>query len=257
MKKIIALLVIAVFMNSFVANQMVVKGAESNKIAIELCKSANTWEEYKDIFEDFQCERKDFIGRTLKKLPQEIEGLSTFTKISYGIKDEEADELADAIQYATSLYSNSEIGHLRFSIEKEDLNSPYSQIDIVVEDNPLTHIGNAVKCAGVPYYSNIDQYRAGKNMNYYKGQGICYTCGVAYWNPNGTLEKMEYIPYNEVGQLNDTQKLKIDKSFDGTILILLCTTDTLLGWTSIDGLFQYEDAMGNMTFYNPEFLYYK
>lgn len=126
-----------------------------------------------------------------------------------------------------------------------------------MQDNILTHIGNVVKCYDIPYYSDIDKYMAGKDANYYQGQIICYTCGVEYWNPYGTLEKKEYIPYDKVGQLKDEQKPEIDKDFDGTILILLCTTDTLLGWTSIDGLFQYEDAMGNMEFYNPDFIRYK
>lgn len=259
MKKITTLLVVATLMTSFIGNQIVVNAAESHKTAAELCKSANTWEEYKEIFEDFQCEREDFLGRVLKELPEKTEELSTFIGgISYGgIKDEEVDEFSDVIRYATSLYSNSETGHLRFSVEKKDLEGPYSQVDVVIEDNSLTHIGNVVKCYDIPYYSNVDKYLAGKDAYYYKGQIICYTCGVAYWNPDGTLEKMEYIPFNEVAQLKDEQKPQIDKDFNGTILILLCTTDTLLGWTNLDGLFQYEDAMGNMEFYNPDFISYK
>lgn len=56
--------------------------------------------------------------------------------------------------------------------------------------------------------------------------------------------------------MNKSQK--IDREFKGKILVLLCTTDTVLGWTSIDGLYQYEDVTGNMEFYNPDFIsYYK
>ena len=166
MKKITTLLAVVILMTSFIGNQMiVVNAAEVDKTAYELCKSANTWEEYKEIFEDFQYERGDFLGHVLKELPEKT-------------KD-------------------------------------------------------------------------------YNGQIICYTCGVAYWNPDGTLEKMEYIPFNEVAQLKDEQKPQIDKEFEGTILILLCTTDTILGWTSLDGLYQYENAMGNMEFYNPDFIRYK
>ena len=167
------------------------------------------------------------------------------------------DEFADAIYYATSLYSKSKTGNLRFSVDKKDLEGPYSQVDAFIEDNALTHIGNVVKCYDIPYYSNVDKCLSGKEAHYYKGQRICYTCGVAYWNPDGTLEKMEYIPFNEVAQLKDEQKPQIDKEFEGTILILLCTTDTILGWTSLDGLYQYENAMGNMEFYNPDFIRYK
>lgn len=167
------------------------------------------------------------------------------------------DEFVDAICYATSLYSKSKTGHLRFLVEKKDLEGPYSQVDAFIEDNALTHIGNVVKCYDIPYYSNVDKYLTGKDAYYYNGQIICYTCGVAYWNPDGTLEKMEYIPFNEVAQLKDEQKPQIDKEFEGTILILLCTTDTILGWTSLDGLYQYENAMGNMEFYNPDFIRYK
>jgi len=162
------------------------------------------------------------------------------------------EEFADAICYATSLYNNSEMGHLRLSVEKKDLKGPYSQVDVFIEDNPLTHIGNVVKCYNIPYYSNVDKYLAGKNAYYYKGQIICYTCGVAYWNPDGTLEKMEYVPFDEVAQLKDNQKPRINRDFDGKILILLCTTDTILGWADIEGLYQYEDAMGNMEFHNPD-----
>ena len=237
---------------------LVVNAAEVDKTAYELCKSANTWEEYKEIFENFQYERGDSLGRILKALPKEIENSSTFiAALSYGgIKDEEVDEFADAIRYATSLYNNNKTGHLRFFVEKKDLEAPYSQVDAFIEDNALKHIGNVVKCYDIPYYSNVNNYLTGKNAYYYK-EILCYTCGVAYWNPDGTLEKMEYIPFDEVAQLKDSQKSKIDRNFDGTILILLSTTDTLLGWTSIDGLFQYEDATGNMEFYNPYFIVYK
>ena len=260
MKKITTLLLVAILMTSFIGNQMiVVNAAEVDKTAYELCKSANTWEEYKEIFEDFQCERGDFLGRVLKELPEKTEDLSTFIgAISYGgIKDEEVDEFTEAIRYATSLYSNSEIGHLRFSVEKKDLEGPYSQVDAFIEDNPLTHIGNVVKCYDIPYYSNVDKYLADKDAYYYKKQIICYTCGVSYWNPDGTLKKMEYIPFSKVAQLKDEQKPQIDQEFEGTILILLCTTDTILGWADIEGLYQYEDAMGNMEFYNPDFIRYK
>lgn len=259
MKKITTLLVVAIFMTSLLGKQIVVNATESNKTAAELCKSANTWEEYKEIFENFQCERGDFLGRVLKELPKKTEELSTFIgAISYGgIKDEEVDEFTEAIRYATSLYNNSEMGHLRFSVEKKDLEGPYSQVDAFIEDNPLTHIGNVVKCYDIPYYSNVDKCLSGKEAHYYKGQIICYTCGVAYWNPDGTLEEMENIPFDEVVQLKDSQKPQINRNFDGEVLILLCTTDTLLGWANLEGLYQYEDAMGNMEFYNPDFIRYK
>lgn len=258
MKKITALLVVAILVTSLMGNQMIANAEESGKTAYELCQSVSTWEEYKEIFEDFQCERDDFLGHVLKELPEKIDGLSTFMAFGYGgIKDEEIDAFEESIRYATSLYSNSETAHLRFSVEKKDLEGPYSRVDVFTEDNKLTHIGNVVKCYDIPYYSCVDNYLCGKNACYYKKQIICYTCGVAYWNPDGTLEKMEYIPFDEVAKLKDEQKPQIDRDFDGTILILLCTTDTLLGWTSLDGLFQYEDAMGNMEFYNPYFIRYE
>lgn len=139
---------------------LVVNAAEVDKTAYELCKSANTWEEYKEIFENFQYERGDSLGRILKALPKEIENSSTFiAALSYGgIKDEEVDEFADAIRYATSLYNNNKTGHLRFFVEKKDLESPYRQVDAFIEDNALTHIGNVVKCYDIPYYSNVNNY---------------------------------------------------------------------------------------------------
>ena len=68
---------------------------------------------------------------------------------------------------------------------------------------------------------------------------------------------MEYIPFDEVAQLNDSKKPQINRDFDGEVLILLCTTDAILGWVNLEGLYQYEDAMGNMEFYNPDFIRYK
>ena len=224
---------------------------ESHITAAELCKSANTWEEYKATFKEFQCEQGDFLGKILKDLSEKIEDLSTFMgTLSYsGINDSEVDEFVDVIRHATDLYSNSETGHLRFSVEKMDLNAPYSQVNVFVKDIPLTNVGNVVLCYDIPYYSNIDTYMAGQDANFYDGQLMCYTCGVSYWNPDGTLAKMEYIPYDKVAQLKDEQKPQIDINFEGTILVLLCTTDSLLGWTGLDGLYQYEDATGNMEFF--------
>lgn len=255
MKKIATLLMATILMTSFVGKSATVLAAE--KTAYELCKSAHNWKEYKKIFEDFQYEREDFLGSILKELPEKTEDLSTFTEgIGYGgIKDEEVDKFADAICYATSLYN--EEGYLRLSVKKKDLEGPYSQVNVDVQNSELTHIGNVVMCYGIPYYSCFDNYLCGKNKNYYEGQEMCYTCGIEYWNSNGTLEKMEYIPFDDVAQLKDSQKPSIDKSFDGTILILLCTTDSLLGWTSLEGLYQYEDGIGNMEFYNPDVISYK
>lgn len=255
MKRIITLVITAIFMFAFIGNT--VNAAEANQNAAELCKSVNTWEEYKEAFEDFQYVRGDFLGSVLKNLPERIAKVSTYSGFGYGgIEDERLSEFVDCITYAISLYSNSEIGHLKFSIDIEDLEGPYSQVDVTTEDIPLSHIGNVVKCYEIPYYSNINEYMEDKNANYYEGQILCYTCGVAYWNSDGTLEKMEYIPFEEVAQLKDEEKPKIDREFDGNILILLCTTDTFLGWTSLDGLSQYEDSMGNMEFYNPDFISY-
>lgn len=107
------------------------------------------------------------------------------------------------------------------------------------------------------YKSIIQSTMARQDANYYTGQIMCYTCGVSYWNPDGTLAKMEYIPYDKVAHLKDEQKPKIDINFEGTILILLCTTDSLLGWADLNGLYQYEDAKGNMKFYNPDFIRYR
>ena len=84
------------------------------------------------------------------------------------------------------------------SVEKKDLEGRYRQVDAFIEDNPLTHIGNVVKCYDIPYYSNVDKCLSGKEAHYYKGQRICYTCGVAYRNQDGTLEKMEYIDYKNI-----------------------------------------------------------
>lgn len=259
MKKFSTLLLAVILMiSNFVGNvqSMATAATVESKTAVELCKSANTWEEYKEIFEEFQCERGDFLGSMLKDLPKKIANSSTFSgTIGYGgIKDSEVDEFAEAIQQAIALYS--ETGHLRFSVKKKNLKSPYSQVDLFVEDKPLTHIGNVVKCYNIPYYDNVDKYMTGQDSNFYEGQ-LCYTCGVSYWNPDGTLANMEYIPYDKVAQLKDKQKPQIDKDFEGTILILLCTTDSLLGWTSLDGLYQYEDATGVMVFYNPDFIRYR
>lgn len=257
MKKITTLL-LAIFMTSLIGTQTV--NAAEDKTAYELCKSAKSWEEYKQLFEDFQPDREDNLGRALKEFPKHTEELSTFRGgPGYGgIKDEEVDEFFEAISYATYLYNNSETAHIRFSsVEKKDLEGPYSQVDTIIADNPLTHIGNVVICSDIPYYSSIDYYLANKNPHYYKGGIICYTCGVSYWNPDMTFEKTDYIPYDKVAELKDEQKPIIEREFDGEVIILLCTTDTILGWAGLDGLYQYEDAMGNMEFYNPYFITYK
>lgn len=195
MKKITTLLVLAIFMSSFMRTPIIANAAEGDKTAYELCKSANTWEEYKEVFENFQVDREDLLGRVLKELPERIEGLSTFVElIGYGgIKHEKADEFADAISYATSLYNSSEIGNLKLSVEKKDLESSYSVVEIHIEQNVLTHIGNVVKYVVILVEEHI----------------------------------------------------------------LLCTNDTILGWAELDGLYQYEDAKGNMEFYNPDFIRYK
>lgn len=72
-----------------------------------------------------------------------------------------------------------------------------------------------------------------------------------------TLGKTEYIPYDEIAGLKDEKKPQINRDFDGEIIILLCTTDAILGWADLEGLYQYEDANGNMEFYNPYFITYK
>lgn len=257
MRKIMTLVVVVIFMTSLIGTTV---NAEEERTAAEICKSAKSWEEYKQLFEDFQPDREDQLGRVLKKLPADIENLSTFKMgFSYGgIKDEKVDEFAEAISYATYLYNNSETAHIRFSsVEKKDLEGPYSQVDAIIEDNPLTHIGNVVICADIPYYSSIDEYLSNKKPHYYSGRIICYTCGVSYWNPDMTLGKTEYIPYDEIAGLKDEKKPQINRDFDGEIIILLCTTDAILGWAGLDGLYQYEDANGNMEFYNPYFITYK
>lgn len=257
MRKIMTLVVVVIFMTSLIGTTV---NAEEERTAAEICKSAKSWEEYKQLFEDFQPDREDQLGRVLKKLPADIENLSTFKMgFSYGgIKDEKVDEFAEAISYATYLYNNSETAHIRFSsVEKKDLEGPYSQVDAIIEDNPLTHIGNVVICADIPYYSSIDEYLSNKKPHYYSGRIICYTCGVSYWNPDMTLGKTEYIPYDEIAGLKDEKKPQINRDFDGEIIILLCTTDAILGWADLEGLYQYEDANGNMEFYNPYFITYK
>lgn len=230
-----------------------------NQSAYELCKSAETWEEYKEIFKDYKCDRGDFLGSELKELPEKIEGLSSLMGggVYGGIEDAELERFAGAMFHAISLYNKSGIGHLKFSLEMGDLEGPYAYLDLNIEEISITHIGNVVKCYKVPYYPDFDSWREGKNANYYEKQIVCYTCGVAYFNKNGILEKEDYIPFDEVANLKDAQKPKIDRDFDGNILILLCTTDSILGWTHIYGLAQYEDAFGNMEFYNPEYIRYK
>ena len=259
MKKTL-LLVALICMIGFMESPITAKAAENERSeAYELCKSADTWQEYKDIFKDFQYEQGDWLGLVLKELPEKIETLSTFISgVGYGgIKDEKVDEFEEALSYALSLYNADETAHLRFTVKKKDLEGPYSQVDANIENNPLTHIGNVVMCHEIPYYSSVDRYMEDKDAYYYDGTPMCYTCGVAYWNPDGTLEKMEYVPYEDVARLKDAEKTVIDRNFEGTTLILLCTTDTILGWADLDGLFQYEDAMGNMQFYAPDSICYE
>lgn len=254
MRKIMTLVVVVIFMTSLIGTTV---NAEEERTAAEICKSAKSWEEYKQLFEDFQPDREDQLGRVLKKLPADIENLSTFIGyIDYAsVKDEETDQFIEAIVYATSLYS--ETGHLRFSVEKKDLEGPYASVNLYIEDKPLTHVGNVVICRKIPYWSSIDDYLDNKNPHYYNGGIICYTCGVSYWKPDMTLEKTEYIPYDKVAELKDEQKPIIEREFDGEVIILLCTTDAILGWADLEGLYQYEDANGNMEFYNPYFITYK
>lgn len=264
MKRMTTLVVaLVVLMGNLLANPLMVEAAnpadciapitetESKEAtAYELCSSANSWAEYKAVFEHFQCRLGDFKGFTLKELPDMLEHSCTFSGgYTIGAPDEEVDDYAEMLSHAVSLYN--EMGFLHFSVKKRG-----SQIDIVPDDIALTHVGNVVKCYNIPYYENVNAYFEGKEAYYYRKQVICYTCAVAYWNPNGTLEKMEYIPFDEVANLTDEQKPKIDSDFEGTTLVLLCTTDAMLGWANLDGLFQYEDAKGNMEFYNPDFIKY-
>lgn len=261
MRRCIALLVaLLVFVSGLMGNLTTVKAAEVDVedtviSAYELCRSSNSWEEYKTVFQNFQCERGDFKGSVLKELPERLESLSSFSSYSIGgISDEEIDEFEEILNHAVSLYN--EMGFLKLSVVKKDLEGPYSQIDIIPDDAKLTHLGNVVSSYNIPYYENVNAYFENKGACYYQKQILCYTCGVAYWNSDGTLEKIEYIPFDEVADLEDWQKPEIDTNFEGTTLILLCTTDTLLGWVDLDGLFQYEDAQGNMEFYNPDFISY-
>lgn len=261
MKRLTTLLVILLaFMGALLTNSAKVNAAETEEegkgdSAYELCSSANSWEEYKTVFESFQCEREDFEGGVLKDLPERLESLTSFNAYSIGgILDEETDDFEKMLNHAVSLYN--EMGHLKFSVIKNNFEGPYSGFDIIPEEASLTHLGNVVRSYNIPYYENINAYLEKEGACYYQRQILSYTCGVAYWNLDGTLEKMEYIPFNEVGSLKDSQKIEIDTNFEGTTLILLCTTDTLLGWTNLEGLYQYEDGRGNMEFYNPDFIRY-
>lgn len=258
MKKMTSIIMVMIMV--VIGNQMVVNAADNAETAYEICKSSTTWKEFVESFADFQCERGDFLGMCLKELPEKISKASTFHGVcDYGaIPDEELAEFTAAMAHAIMLYNMSGNSNLRFSVKMEDSDSQYGKVDIQTVDNPLTHIGNVVKCYNIPYYENADNYFGDKDACYYNKQVICYTCGVAYWNSNKTLARMEYIPFDKVAELRDEQKPKIDREFKGKILVLLCTTDTVLGWTSIDGLYQYEDVTGNMEFYNPDFIsYYK
>lgn len=229
---------------------------ENRKPAYELCYLASSWEEYKATFEQFEPEDNDITGRVMKNLPKELEELSTFHACGVVIEDEKADELKEAIEYAVSLYNQR--GILTFSVSKRKMEGPNDSISIMPNKKKMTHLGNVVLSSKVPYYQNIDDYREQKNAYYYQKQIICYTCKVAYWNPNGTLEKVDEIPLSKLATLKDAEKKQIDTEFEGTTLVLLCTTDEILGWANIDELYQYEDAFGNMEFYNPEFIkYYK
>lgn len=238
---IIVAMMVMVFENQMVANA----ADNTTSTAYELCKSATTWEEFVDKFEDFQYERGDFLGMSLKDLPERISKASTFQGVcSYGaIKDEKLEEFADAMLYAISLYNSSD-SNLKIFVQKKDFDGPYGQVDVTTEDRVLTHVGNVVTCYNKFYYENADQYFEKVNESWYDGRTMYATCGVAYWNPDRTLSKMEYVPLDEVAQLKDAQKIKIDRSFNGTILVLLCIDDTIIGWTDLDGLEQYEDANG-------------
>lgn len=254
MKKLVVVAVIC--MIGFMENPITAEATENEKSeAYELCKSADTWKEYREVFKEFEPKQGDFLGLVLKELPEKIETLSTFfSAVSYGgIKDKDMKEFEEGLRYALSLYNADETAHLRFTVKNKDLKGPYSQVDISCEKKMLTHLGNVVICHEIPYYSSVDRYKA----YYYSGTLMCYTCGVAYWNLDGTLEKMEYVPFEEVARLKDSEKTVIDRNFEGTTLVLLCTTDTILGWADLDGLVQYEDAKGNMEFYAPDFICYK
>lgn len=269
MKKMTTLVVaLVVLMGSLVANPLLVKAASpadciapvteveaKEATAYDLCSHANSWAEYKVAFEDFQYERGDFKASVLKRLPENLANLTTFRACGIAIMKEEADEFEKMLNHAISLYNETE--DLKVSVSRRDDDEALcAAFDIVPEDVQLTHLGNVVKCCDIPYYANVNDYLEGKGACYYQKQILCYTCGVAYWNPDGTLEKMEYIPFDEVANLTDEQKPKIDSDFEGTTLVLLCTTDAMLGWANLDGLFQYEDAKGNMEFYNPDFIKY-
>lgn len=281
MRRLTTLLVaVALFIGSLLGNQMTVRAEETKKEEIsvedklayyaslqkqssmeentkpayELCYLASSWEEYKIAFEQFEPERDDTTGRVLKKLPENLEGLSTFSACGVAIEDEDADELKEAIEHAVSLYNQQ--GILTFSVSKREIEGPNDGISITANKEKLTHLGNVVLSAKVPYYKDIDDCRKQKNAYYYQKQILCYTCKVEYWNPDGTLEKVDEIPFEKLATLKDTEKKQIDTEFDGTTIVLLCTTDEILGWANIEELYQYEDAYGNMEFYNPEFIKY-
>lgn len=231
---------------------------EESSSAYELCYSATSWEEYKESFENFECEQGDINGRTLKELPETLNKLSTFWSMGILRTDEEADKLKLAIEHAISLYNDNEQGNLTFSVTKikRGFQGPNTEIHISADKVRLTHLGNVVISANVPYYENVNAYLEKREAYYYQKQILSYTCKAAYWNLDGTLEKVESIPIEKLATIKDSEKIQIDTNFEGTILILLCTTDEILGWANIEELYQYEDESGNMEFYNSEFIKY-
>lgn len=278
MRRITTLLVaMALFMGTLLGSQMAVRAEgtekeetispekqkelweeklqkEESSSAYELCYSATSWEEYKESFSEFQCEKKDYKGRTLKDLVGYLESLCTFQSFYMRRTDEEAKELEKAVRHAVGLYNKQ--GLLNFSVQITDFTGPNSIIEVHPDPIMLTHLGNVVVSYQVPYYKNVNDYLEQKNAYYYQKQILSYTCKAAYWNSDGTLEKVDSIPVEKLATIKDSEKIQIDTNFEGTILILLCTTDEILGWANIEELYQYEDAFGNMEFYNPEFIKY-
>lgn len=279
MRRLITLLVaMALFMGTLFGSQMVVRAEETEKeetissekqkvfweelkkgespSAYELCYSATSWEEYQTMFEEFECGRGDIDGRTLKELPEMLNRLSTFWSLGIVRTDEKAEKLRPAIEHAISLYN--EQGNLTFSVTKRkgSFEGPNTEICIRADKVRLTHLGNVVISENVPYYENINTYLEKGEVYYFQKPSVAYTCGAAYWNLDGTLEKIDYIPFEKVANLKDSQKKPIDTNFEGTILVLLSTTDTILGWANLEELYQYEDAFGNMEFYNSDAIKY-
>jgi len=171
------LVALLLFMGSLSGNQMTVRAEETEKeetgSAYELCYSAKSWEEFKALFENYKSKPGDSNGRVIKKVSENLEALSTFFSIGMCVLDEEAEEFGEAIKYVVSLYNQKDL--LKFSVTIKDYTGPYSEILIQADKVKLTHLGNVVVCADIPYYENINAYQEQKKAYYYDKQILCYT----------------------------------------------------------------------------------